>query len=243
MDFTEWQSPMSQSDPRIYDNLALRYQRLFTTIVRVKSGTQMIADHQGFRRQTRDLLASVERQAGQAGYAQADVQNTNYAVVAFLDESILDSNDPQRGNWTPLHAELYGEAMAGENFFQNLDLLRNRRDSPQVADVLEVYYLCLLLGYRGRYAGYAQGRTQELIRYREELRARIEAVRGRSIVFWPGEGPGLPDHPVALSAQDRLNRTLQLCAVAALTAVPILWGFSYLLLSGQATRVRDSFVP
>jgi type VI secretion system protein ImpK len=234
---------MSPSDPRIYDNLALRYQRLFTTIVRVKSGAQMIADYPSFRRQTRELLASVERQSGQAGYAQADVQNTNYAVVAFLDESILDSGDPQRGQWTSLHAELYGEAMAGENFFQNLDQLRNRRDSPQVADILEVYYLCLLLGYRGRYAGYAQSRAAELIGYREQLRTRIEAVRGRSVVLWPGAGPGLPDRPVVLSVQDRLNRTLRLCAVVAAAVVPILWGLSYFLLSNQASRVRGSFLP
>jgi type VI secretion system protein ImpK len=234
---------MNPSDPRIYDNLAQRYQRLLTTIVRVRSGAQMIVDYPSFVRQTQELLASVERQAQQAGYGEADVRNANYAIIAFLDESILDSNDPKRGEWTPIQTQIYGGAIAGESFFENLDQLRNRRDSPQVCDILEVYYLCLLLGYRGRYAGYARDRASELVRYREELRARIEAVRGRSIVLWPGEGPGLPDKPVGLSAQDQSSLRLRLSAIAAVTTVPVLWGLSYFLLSSQASGVRDSLVP
>jgi hypothetical protein len=82
-----------------------------------------------------------------------------------------------------------------------------------------------------------------MVRYREELRARIEAVRGRSIVFWPGQGPGLPDRPVGLSAQDSLNRKLRIWAVAAVAALPIIWGLSYFLLSRQASGVNASLVP
>jgi type VI protein secretion system component VasF len=103
--------------------------------------------------------------------------------------------------------------------------------------------LCLLLGYGGRYGGYARERASELLRYREELRARIEAVRGRSIVLWPGEGPGLPDRPLGLSAPDALNRKLRLWAVAAVSVVPVLWGVCYFLLYRQANGVNGSLVP
>jgi type VI secretion system protein ImpK len=52
----------------------------------------------------------------------------------------------------PLQEEMFGSNIAGETFFENLDKLLSRQDSHDVADVLEVSALCLLLGYRGRYA-------------------------------------------------------------------------------------------
>ena len=37
-------------------------------------------------------------------------------------------------------------------FFNCIDRLMAKEDSPQSADVLEIYALCLLLGFRGRYS-------------------------------------------------------------------------------------------
>jgi type VI protein secretion system component VasF len=51
-----------------------------------------------------------------------------------------------------LQEEMFGGHFAGEYFFRNVTDLLNRPESAEVADVLELHALCLLLGYRGRFA-------------------------------------------------------------------------------------------
>jgi type VI protein secretion system component VasF len=42
-------------------------------------------------------------------------------------------------------------------FFEKLDQFRSRRAIQPVMDILEVYLLCLLLGFEGRYSGTRRG--------------------------------------------------------------------------------------
>ena len=68
--------------------------------------------------------------------------------MAFIDERILKSNWLGRAEWmkNPLQLELFGEYTAGENFFTRMRALLNRREWSAS---LEVYYLCLGLGFHG----------------------------------------------------------------------------------------------
>ncbi|HEX9106884.1 MAG TPA: DotU family type IV/VI secretion system protein, partial [Longimicrobiales bacterium] len=74
----------------------------------------------------------------------------------------------------PLQEEVFGDHMAGETFFRHLQELLARPDSGELADVLEVYLLCMLLGFRGRYAG-GQGGLQAIM---ATTREKIERIRG-----------------------------------------------------------------
>jgi len=160
------------------ENLALLYQSLLTGIIRLKGQRQHIADGESFRKRTKATLQEVERVAVGTGYDVRDVRDTHFAVVAFLDSVILNSKDPVRAEWErkTLQEELFGQTDAGLVFFEKLDQLRSRRDSEQLADILEVYLLCLLLGFEGRYSG---NRRAELEAITDSLRMRIEYVRGR----------------------------------------------------------------
>src|SRR2546421_3353924 len=137
--------------PLSSENLALFYQGLFTGIVRVQARRQHIPEAEIFRRRTKAALQEVERDAIAAGYDGADVRETHFAVVAFLDSVILNSNDPIRAEWErqTLQEELFGQSDAGVVFFEKLERFRLRRDSDQLADILEVYLLCMLLGFEG----------------------------------------------------------------------------------------------
>lgn len=161
------------------ENLALSYQGLFTGIVRIQSGRQHVTDGEVFRKRTKAALEEVQRDGVKSGYDGADVQETHFAVVAFLDSVILNSNETIRPEWErqTLQADLFGQNDAGTVFFEKLERFRSRRDSQQLADVLEVYLLCLLLGFEGRYSGGLRG---ELYSITERLRARIEDIRGKS---------------------------------------------------------------
>lgn len=221
------------------DNLALLYQGLLTSIVRVRAGTQPITDANEFRRRTREVLAGVEREALRLGYSTEDIRGANYAVVAFLDESVLTSNDPNQATWSALQSELYDQAVAGESFFDQLERLRRRHDSPEMADLLEVYYLCLLLGYRGRYAGYAADRQADLARVMAELRARIEGVRGAELVLWPGQSPAIP-RSAPVSDEDAGAARLKTFAIAAAALLVAGWTVCLLLLIWQATQIQSN---
>jgi type VI secretion system protein ImpK len=161
------------------ENLALSYQGLFTGIVRIQSGRQHVTDAETFRKRTKAALEEVQRDVVKSGYDGADVQETHFAVVAFLDSVILNSNETIRPEWErqTLQADLFGQNDAGTVFFEKLERFRSRRDSQQLADVLEVYLLCLLLGFEGRYSGGLRG---ELYSITERLRGRIEDIRGKS---------------------------------------------------------------
>ena len=168
-----------QEATRPSENLALLYQGLLTGIVRLQAKREHIPDAEVFRRRTIRALQDVERDARSAGYELDDVRDTHFAVVAFLDSVVLNSTEPGRAEWErkPLQEELFGQTDAGVVFFEKLERFRSRRDSKRLADILEVYLLCLLLGFEGRYSGGLRG---ELYSIAERVRTRIENIRGRT---------------------------------------------------------------
>jgi type VI secretion system protein ImpK len=166
------------------DTLALLYQGIFTGIVRIQTGRQALGDLEVFRRRMKAALQEAEKEAMRARYGPAEIREAEFAVVAFLDETILSSKEAKADEWRkrPLNIELFGQAIAGDVFFDKLTDIERRRDSPQLADLLEVYLLCLLLGFEGRFAPPLRG---EVYRITERLRGRIETIRGMDYKLSP----------------------------------------------------------
>lgn len=166
------------------DSLALLYQNILTSVVRIQSGRQPLTEMEVFRKRIKAALTEVEREAGAAGYRSAEIKEAEFAVVAFLDETILSSRDPAADDWRkrPLNTELFGQAVAGDVFFERLLEIERRPDSPRLADVLEVYLLCLLLGFEGRFAPPLRG---EAFRIMDRIRHRVETIRGSDYSLSP----------------------------------------------------------
>jgi type VI secretion system protein ImpK len=158
------------------DTLALLYQGILTGIVRIQAGRQSLADVETFRRRMKAALQDVAKEATAAGYDLTEIRDAEFAVVAFLDEAILSSKEPKAEEWRkrPLNIELFGQAIAGDVFFDKLADIERRRDSLHLADLLEVYLLCLLLGFEGRFAPPLKSEAHRII---ERLRGRIESTR------------------------------------------------------------------
>ncbi len=111
-----------------------------------------IDDPVQLRERTKAVLERLDRAAKDAGFEREDIENSRFALVAFIDEAITGVNFNEKDAWlaNPLQMELFGRYDAGEEFFRRLNELRQR---PQVhAQVLEVFSLCLMLGYKGKYA-------------------------------------------------------------------------------------------
>jgi type VI secretion system protein ImpK len=144
--------PSSPSRP-LRDNLALCFQEVLTVIARLRAEREPVLDANVFRANILAALKAADRDALQKGYAPDDVKLAVFAVVALLDESVLNSRNPVFADWhsQPLGLQLFRVQLAGVVFFQNLDALLARADSAELADLLEVYQLCMLLGLAGRY--------------------------------------------------------------------------------------------
>lgn len=168
-------SPLTErSAPR--GELAAALQEAFTVAVRLRAGRQVAADSLSFRAQIKQLLAAADQRSRAAGYSGPTVKQSVYAYIALLDESVLNAGQAMFTDWSrqPLQEEVFGEHMAGENFFRALQELLGRQDSDEVADLLEVFQLCLLLGFHGRYGSDAMG----LRALEGTVQAKIQRIRG-----------------------------------------------------------------
>ena len=103
------------------------------------------------RSRTLDVLKRLERNARDAGVENDEIQSAKFALVAFIDEAITGGSFAEKEEWAsnPLQAELFGLNYAGEEFFRRLGDLRQRPQSN--VPLLEVYYLCMVLGFKGKY--------------------------------------------------------------------------------------------
>ena len=190
------------------ENLALLYQEVLTAIERLRGNRQGVTDANAFRHHTREALKMAAQNAAAAGYSTDDVKLATFATVAFLDESVLNSQNPIFADWVrqPLQAELFGTQIAGEVFFQNLQQLLGRPDSADLADILELHYLCLVLGFGGRYSAGNRGELNQVMSMTAD---KIRRIRGPFAMLSPFAG--LPNETVA-SRQDPLVRRLGIIA-------------------------------
>jgi type VI secretion system protein ImpK len=202
-------------------NLALSFQEVFTAIVRLKTGRQSVSNAESFRGQIKNALRTAEQEALTRGYAAEDVHRAIFMLVAFLDESVLSTRSAVFADWPrlPLQAELFGHQLAGEIVFQELQKFMSRGDSQEVADVLEVFYLCLLLGFQGRYA--AAGGRGDLHAIMGSIQEKMRRIRGTSGPLSP-RGT-IPADAVRLAQADPWIRRLAIGAVATLIGVVALF--------------------
>jgi type VI secretion system protein ImpK len=141
--------------------LAEIYGDVFAVIVQLRS-TDHYGDPLRLRERLRELLSEAEQRADAAGAPFEDVRDATFAVIAFLDEAILSSDWPQKDTWLarPMQLERFERYDAGEFFF---DRLRSILEQPHRAEVLEVYYLCMTLGFKGQYQIHGQNELRQLI--------------------------------------------------------------------------------
>jgi len=218
------------------NSLAYVFQESLTAILRVGSQRQQVQDAESFRIQIRRALQSAMGEARGLGYSSEMVQMAVFALVAFLDESVLHLQSPVFSDWVrrPLQEELFGGHTAGEVFFRNYQGLLSRPDAPELADCLEIYCLCLLLGFKGRYALSGRGELQSYIR---QGREKIARVRGNSAFL---KAPSPPPAVEVTTKRDRVSRWLGIIAACLAVAAAVAYGGLALDLSKGASQVQNS---
>ena len=103
------------------------------------------------QRRISSLFEQMAKKCRDAGISDEDVLEARYAIAAFMDEQIFRSPWPGRQQWMsqPLQLVYFNENTAGEGFFTRM---QNLQQQPQRAHVLQIFYLCVSLGFQGKFA-------------------------------------------------------------------------------------------
>ncbi len=197
-------SPVATAVPREARSLLdLMYDGFYLLfLLRAKQGP---ADGETFRSSIKEFFGSVERGAARLGSSAEDVHLCKYAFCATVDELILMSNFKLRDPWQrqPLQLQFFGEQLAGEQFFAKLEALR--RDGILRIQILEVFHMCLLMGFQGKYL--IEG-SEKLNYLTARLGDEIAALKGSHAAFAPHWAP--PDQ-----VKNRLKNEVPLWVMAS----------------------------
>lgn len=128
---------------------------------------------------------ALNNRAVQAEIPSGDAMEAIYAIAAFMDEQILRSPWPARQQWMaqPLQLVYFRENTAGEGFFDRLAALETDLER---AHVVQIYYLCMTLGFRGKYA---VASTAELVSVQERTAAFLARKLPATETFSPSGYP------------------------------------------------------
>lgn len=236
------------ANPQRTQNLASCYENALTIILRLAALHQQSATNsQDFRTSIRAALKAAMEQAKALGYSSEVNQLAFFAVVSLLDESVLKLQSPAFADWAqrPMQEEMFGHNRAGEVFFDNLRTLLTRQDSIETADCLEIYCLCMLLGFKGKYAlissiSYVSGSQPAASRYGGEIQALIRQAREK-IDRIRGPVTFLPDAPAPavkqVAAVDPWSRGLGIAALALFVLVLLAFVGFWMMLSSGASQL------
>ncbi len=201
------------------------YQEVLTTVIRLMSGTDQVNDAVRFRTDIKQLLRTAETQANRLRVDAKDIGLASYAVVAFIDTSIMTSRLPVFEDWPRqfLQAELYRFNVGGETFFDNLTGIMKRPETTSTADLLDLYLNCMLLGFQGRF------RTEQLNMSRPQIVEKIARIRGESAEISP-QWRSSRRRIIATSGDGRRLRLALSVLAAAMASAAILFVVFRLLL-------------
>lgn len=146
---------------------------LLGLVIRVRR----LADFQGVEnlyQQVVDEVAAIDRELVEQGYERPTVVAYRYVLCAFIDEAVLGTDWGAHSVWSQhsLLSRFHNETWGGEKVFAIT--ARMEQEPERYRDMLEFIYLCLCLGFEGRYKVMTNGRDE----YEQIIRGLYEQIRG-----------------------------------------------------------------
>jgi type VI secretion system protein ImpK len=208
---------------------------VFEVVLKLQAG--LLTPTNELRPMVQGLLAELEQRGATLRYSEAQIKAVKFALVAFVDETVLTANHPLSKEWEkyPLQLEHFREHLAGVKFFEKLDELIKNIESE--AGVVEVYYLCMLLGFRGQYKVYMEDKLQGII---ENTAAQLRRV-GRL-----HEGELAPHWSVADQPEPRhdpgVPLWLKISAIAVFGLVFLVYAVLFILLRSDISAAKEQLL-
>jgi len=207
--------------------------QLIALIGRLKNITQH-NDIAGLHRQMIQAIQNFENTARSNGASPEGIIAGRYALCAAIDEAVLNTPWGSSSLWSnqTMLSTFHQETSGGEKFFLILD--RIRQEPARNIDLLELYALCLAMGFEGKYRIQDNGRVR-LDALREEL---FQVVRGQRGEYERELSPHWRGHAAPKTA---LRKQVPYWVIAALTGAVLLSiyiGFNWILHHSAAPVVE-----
>jgi type VI secretion system protein ImpK len=204
---------------------------LLLLTVQLRHSVAPPADVARLRQQAVAQVQSFERHAQNTGINTQTIMAARYVLCTMLDEAVNNAPWGELSGWTQktLLVTFHGETYGGAKFFQILDRLC--ADFSRHLDLIEMMYVCLALGFGGRYL-VEPGGLGRLADIQDDLYRRIRGLR---------EAPAAELAPHWRGLEDRRNpvmRHVPLWVALAASAVIVLGAFLYFF-----TRLNALAVP
>ena len=205
----------------------------------LKAADQKEAPFDKVRTDVQRLLSEAETSAKGAGISDADFDLARFAVCAWVDEGILNSTWQGKAEWQrePLQRLYYSTAAAGELFYEKLNAL-----GLQHHDVREIFYLCLAMGFKGRYCNEGDDFLLDQLKT-----SNLKLLAGSSIGIpsiekenlFPDAYPTSADAPVSSGKKSRfINPTVLVSLIGPVALFGLLfWIYRFIL-----GNVADNFM-
>ncbi|WP_375176274.1 type IVB secretion system protein IcmH/DotU [Marinobacter mobilis] len=178
-----------------------------------------------------DEIADIDRELVEQGYERPTVVAYRYVLCAFIDEAVLGTDWGAHSVWSQqsLLSRFHNETWGGEKVFAILS--RMEQEPSRYRDMLEFIYLCLCLGFEGRYKVMTNGRDE----YDQVVRGLYDQLKALA----GGEAAPLsqPLENVA-PARNRIRRGLPLWVMAGLFAAAMA-GVYHLYNMALNERIKD----
>jgi len=132
------------------------------TLIATLQKTERLADPMGLRTRIEQQMRGLSADTQRARATPETLKAASYCLCTAIDEAVLRTPWGAASDWRKysLLRKLHGDAWGGEKFFEILNA-RMRDPGPNI-DLLELLYICLALGFQGKYAMLDDGEAKRL---------------------------------------------------------------------------------
>ncbi|PPK61322.1 type VI secretion system protein ImpK [Malaciobacter marinus] len=125
-----------------------------------------------------DKINHFNDKANEYEVIETEILVTRYILCTFVDEIVNSTHFGKQHDWAnnSLLSLFHNETYGGENFFHLLD--KFLKTPAKYIHILELMYVCLALGFEGKYRVMSKGKI-ELNILKESLFKQIMIVQGR----------------------------------------------------------------
>lgn len=179
-----------------------------------------------------DDVSAIDRELVEQGYERPTVVAYRYVLCAFIDEAVLGTDWGAHSVWSQhsLLSRFHNETWGGEKVFAIL--ARMEKEPERYRDMLSFIYLCLCLGFEGRYKVMENGRDE----YEQIVRGLHEQMK----TLQAGQEPApLADAQANVTpARNRLRNGLPIWGIGGLF-IAAMAGIYTLYNMALEDRIRD----
>ena len=124
---------------------------IFGLIVRLKNLPHYDGNVSTLYGQVHGEIAAIEQEIRNKGYDNASILAYRYCLCSVIDEAIMANSWGAQSIWSErsLLSVYHNETWGGEKFFTILE--RMQQEPSKYEDMLGFIYMCLCLGFKGKY--------------------------------------------------------------------------------------------